>query len=202
MDFGRGSGKMARGDILARRKAASERRRLIEASGTPAQRNAVRSPYRGSVDFLERFWAHVVVGAPDACWEWRRHTDDEPDGKYGTLTLRSAWFRAHRISYELSAALELSPEIFACHTCDNPPCCNPAHLFPGTNTDNQQDSLAKGRHHNASRTHCRRGHELTADNIVAEKRAIRRCRECTKRAAMKNYHLRNGNPEKAATWAL
>jgi hypothetical protein len=33
----------------------------------------------------------------------------------------------------------------ACHTCDNPPCCNPAHLFPGTNSDNVQDALSKGR---------------------------------------------------------
>lgn len=50
----------------------------------------------------------------------------------------------HRAVLEMSEG-SLPPEIFACHNCDWPPCCNPDHLFPGTAQDNSDDMVAKGR---------------------------------------------------------
>jgi hypothetical protein len=51
------------------------------------------------------------------------------------LAHRAVWLVAHG---------EL-PEVEVCHSCDNPPCCNPAHLFVGTHADNMRDSRVKGR---------------------------------------------------------
>lgn len=52
--------------------------------------------------------------------------------------------RAHRAAWvEASGPIPLG--ILVCHRCDNPPCCNPAHLFLGTQSDNIKDGYAKGR---------------------------------------------------------
>lgn len=51
----------------------------------------------------------------------------------------------HRYALELHLGRPLLPGMEACHTCDNPPCCNPAHLFEGTRLANEQDKTAKGR---------------------------------------------------------
>lgn len=54
-------------------------------------------------------------------------------------------YRASAVSYAQHVG-DVPDGLHICHTCDNPRCINPAHLFLGTPKDNQQDSLAKGRH--------------------------------------------------------
>jgi hypothetical protein len=63
------------------------------------------------------------------------------------------------------------------HKCDNPPCCNPSHLELGTRKQNLQDSAARGRHPLKAKTHCKRGHLLSGDNIYISG-GTRHCKPC------------------------
>lgn len=92
--------------------------------------------------FAEYFWAKVdKSGGGAACWPWKGR---RLDAGYGRLVVNGKHVGANRIAYELT----YGPlgGLFACHTCDNPSCCNPAHLFAGTHSDNMADRKAKGRY--------------------------------------------------------
>lgn len=52
--------------------------------------------------------------------------------------------KSHRVAYLLAYGI-FNEELDVCHHCDNPPCCNPLHLFVGTEKDNMQDAVSKGR---------------------------------------------------------
>ena len=88
----------------------------------------------------EDFWSRVDVGDPDACWEWMGGRNG--DG-YGLLTVNKRHYVAHRVSFEIATGHE--PRLQVLHTCDNPACTNPKHLFEGTRSQNMQDMIAKGR---------------------------------------------------------
>ncbi len=86
-------------------------------------------------------------GGPDACWPWMGYR--MPKG-YGQIRVGGQDGRAgttHRVALELAIDRSLTADEKACHTCDNPPCCNPRHLFAGSAKDNTEDSVAKGRMH-------------------------------------------------------
>jgi hypothetical protein len=88
------------------------------------------------------FWSNVDrSGGPGACWEWSagRHGDG-----YGLITYEGRTQGAHRVAVLVSGR-EIPHRMLVMHTCDNPPCCNPAHLLVGTYSDNVQDMLRKGR---------------------------------------------------------
>jgi len=67
----------------------------------------------------------------------------DPTG-YGRFKIAGKAEMAHRIAYDLAIG-GLDSDLMICHHCDNPPCCNPAHLFQGTRSDNMKDAYAKGR---------------------------------------------------------
>ena len=93
--------------------------------------------------FHERFWAKVDQRATDECWPWIAYR--KPSG-YGQFTVRKGVFMtASRVALALTIGRPLVQGEVACHQCDNPPCCNPAHLFPGTQSVNALDSVSKGR---------------------------------------------------------
>ncbi|KKM83085.1 hypothetical protein LCGC14_1313020, partial [marine sediment metagenome] len=90
---------------------------------------------------VERFWASVDrSGGDDSCWEWQR---GKTSAGYGEFGANRTTLYTHRVAFELSTGAP-APH-YVCHTCDNPPCCNPAHLFAGTCQDYVNDKVRKGR---------------------------------------------------------
>jgi len=97
----------------------------------------------------ERFWEKVdMSGGPDACWPWRASRDRCGYGSFGVGSMVDGTRRkakAHRIAYELANPSDPLGQRECCHKCDNPPCCNPQHLLPGSQADNLRDIFARGR---------------------------------------------------------
>lgn len=115
------------------------------------QERGTRGPHN-SLPTDVRLWRHIDrSGGVDDCWPWIARARTKAG--YGLFSVRVGddWVQvtAHRVALILSegrsddeAATEPRQ---ACHACDNPPCCNPAHLFWGTSADNHADMWAKGR---------------------------------------------------------
>lgn len=90
----------------------------------------------------ERFWAKVDRSAgPDGCWPW---TGAKKGKGYGHLFVDGHFEGAHRFSLELALGRRLGSGMQANHTCDNPPCVNPAHLYEGTGSENGMDASRRG----------------------------------------------------------
>lgn len=114
----------------------------------------------------ERLWSRIEKsGGQDACWPWLGYTVKG----YGRLMYRGKRVMAHRVAYELTYG-PVDEELDVLHHCDNPPCCNPAHLFKGTNDDNVADKVSKGRQADNHREHNPKAKLTEAD--VAEVREL------------------------------
>ncbi len=110
------------------------------------------------------FWRSVDVAGEYRCWQW--HGSYSGVNKYGwrrplfcyrgahICAVRYIWFICHGPAYDLEV----------CHSCDNPECVNPAHLFFGTHQDNMHDMVAKGRQAKGERNGL---HKLTEADVGA-----------------------------------
>jgi hypothetical protein len=88
-----------------------------------------------------RFKSRIDVRGEKECWPWLGRTS--PCG-YGLFDLDGKPHLAHRLSY-FAKFPDGDRDKCVCHSCDNPPCCNPNHLWIGTALDNIADMNAKGR---------------------------------------------------------
>lgn len=93
-----------------------------------------------------QFWSKVDRRAPDECWPWIAKARNKHG--YGVMRLRGERrnVKASRYAWILTHGEIASRALQVCHKCDNPSCCNPAHLFLGTALDNTRDMRSKNRH--------------------------------------------------------
>lgn len=113
----------------------------------------------------------------NGCLIWTRDRNRYGYGQFKQLGKRIGLTR--RI-WSLANGPILAGEIIR-HTCDTPPCYEPAHLIPGTHAQNYADMLERGRHPcGATTTHCSKGHERTEENTYwrPDRPGQRLCRPC------------------------
>lgn len=88
---------------------------------------------------LPRFWEKIEK--TETCWNWKAHKLKKG---YGHFHSKGKEILAHRYSYELHKG-KIPENLFVLHSCDNPSCVNPDHLWLGTKKDNRNDCESKGR---------------------------------------------------------
>jgi hypothetical protein len=91
---------------------------------------------------IERFMNFVPEARSDECWEWQSVRNRRG---YGKFWLNGRTDLAHRVSYELHNGPIPAGDLVR-HTCDNPPCVNPAHLLVGSRKDNARDAVERGQY--------------------------------------------------------
>lgn len=93
----------------------------------------------------ELFWKKVDRRESDEYWLWTAGMGSQGYGQFGGGRRK---YGAHRVAWCLENGVDfqaLPPTTVIRHTCDNPPCCNPAHLRSGTKADNSRDMVQRGR---------------------------------------------------------
>lgn len=90
---------------------------------------------------IDRFWSKVKIGSSDDCWEWQGGVNSTGRGVYW---YNGSSIHAHRFVWTITNG-DIPDNMLVCHHCDNGKCVNPKHLFLGTQKDNMQDMVSKGR---------------------------------------------------------
>lgn len=122
---------------------------LLSDVGSPD--TGAKSPISGLL--LEgdrrRFWAKVCRRKADECWPWTASLISDGYGQFSVMSAGGASRKqlhlyAHRVAWIVTHG-DIPAGMSVLHRCDNARCCNPAHLFLGTHTDNMRDAASKGR---------------------------------------------------------
>ena len=143
----------------------------------------------------DRILENIDIITESGCWIWMRAVDTYG---YPSISVHGKMRIGTRIAYEVfNGPFDKSLDV--CHRCDIPCCVNPEHLFLGTASANMIDCVSKGRHVQARKTHCIRGHKFTPENTYRHKKG-RICKTCnkmdqTKRPAAPVRTIANPMPE-------
>lgn len=105
------------------------------------------------------------------CWIWRGNVNTATG--YGRLFFRGRNLFAHRVSFGLHHG-PIPDGMNVCHHCDNPPCVNPEHLFLGTDRDNVDDKMRKGRWGGGVTRGSRHHHAVLDESQVSEIKGLLR----------------------------
>jgi hypothetical protein len=147
-------------------------------------------------EYMREVLAKVKQDA-NGCWIWKGRVGPWGYGYFSFAKETSA----HRIMYALIHG-PIPKGMRVCHTCDVRLCCNPGHLWLGTQQENIRDCSQKKRHTNGAKAVCKHGHEFTPENTLmadaGKGRWRRQCKLCNR------YRQRiaaGWTPEQAATVA-
>ena len=127
-------------------------------------------PIDATPELAERLRAMAPPRGDGECWIWQGRINDTG---YGSMSVSGRIITAHRAAWVLANG-NSDPRLKVCHRCDSPPCCNPAHLFLGTDKDNGRAAVAKGRNkfpdHSGARNPTAKLTAATAREVVALRR--------------------------------
>lgn len=130
---------------------------------------------------LARFWSKVDKGDGTGCWLW---TASKVKDGYGRFHLNGKNRPAQQVAWEIAYGFPFPEGMLGCHTCDNPPCVRPEHVFPGTIADNAADMRAKGRANDTGARGDANGTHTRPDRIARGDRHYSKTRpECVARGA-------------------
>lgn len=121
-----------------------------------AEAEAARKPMSDLFD--------MKVDRSGDCWLWTGLVDK--DG-YGLFPYARHQYRAHSVALTLDGR-PVPSGMYACHTCDNPRCVRPSHLYAGTPLQNMTDAVERGRTRRGSSSHAAK---LTEDQVAEIKKA-------------------------------
>jgi len=112
-------------------------------------------------------------GPQGDCWRWTGQLNARGYGRirFHTEDGKTKRTHAHRVSWELFHKAKMPARLLACHTCDNPTCCNPLHVFPGTAQMNTVDMHLKGRWKRSDKIRSDVGRTRPPEHIVRGEQA-------------------------------
>ena len=141
------------------------------------------------IDYVEKFWSQVEKRGN--CWFWTGTLTEKGYGSFYAVQDGVKFYRAHRFSWHIHNG-PIDDDLFVLHTCDNPWCVNPDHLWLGDNDANMQDKIDKGRHKPGAKHGMAK---LTEDDVRYIKSCGKSGSELAREFGVHNstiYNIRNG----------